>query len=315
MSSNNPETNVDDLTKRIADAISPIIRDYVDERVGDGDGGAGGGLTREEVIALINEHAGSGDGGLTEDEVIALIKEHAGGAGDGADSDRLDALIARAERALAKLELTTGLRGTRLSVGPKEFDTDNDTEHTNPLWGVHFETEHDIHLGRATIDSLASGEFTIVCYRYEAGELREVAGEQTIRANGHEQRVPVEMTLDPGEYLLTRPVPGTRDDVDEARKSLPDIAFYPDDEAVSLRRRADYDGWENDSQHGLTWYGGDNPSFNNNKYYYYYYDLDVTVDPPEETTGTQAEDSPKHDGDADPDEYEQPEADITGSEP
>ena len=275
-----PKADPDDLTRRIAEAITPIIRDYVDDRIGDppGDGSgiteadvialikehapAGGdGLTEADVIDLIAAHAGSGDGegGLTEAEVIALINEH-GSGGAGGDPERLDALIERAEYALSKLELATGLRGTKLSVGP-DTPTNDDTMHTNPLWGQHFETEHEIHLGRATINSLASGEFTIVCYRYEAGELREVAGEQTVRANGHEQRVPLEMTLDPGEYLLTRPVPGTRDDVGEAREDLPDIAFYPDDEAVSLRRRANYDGWEDDSQHGLTWYGGANPSF------------------------------------------------------
>lgn len=323
------ETDSDDLTRRIAEAITPIIRDYVDERVGDtpGDGSgiteddvialikkhapAGGdGLTEADVIDLIAAHAGSGDGkgGLTEAEVIALINEHASG-GTGGDPERLDALITRAEYALSKLELATGLRGTKLSVGPTE-PTEDDAQHTNPLWGVHFQTDHSIHLGRATIDSLASGEFTIVCYRYEAGELREVAGEQTIRANGHEQRVPLEMTLDPGEYLLTRPVPGTRNDVGDARGDLPDIAFYPDDEAVSLRRRADYDGWEDDSQHGLTWYGGDNPSFAANKFWYYFFDLEVTVDPPE----AHAEEATTK-KDAGTDDYEPPEVDISRSEP
>jgi hypothetical protein len=302
------ETDPDDLTRRIAKALAPIIRDYVDDRIGDRNGEGPNGLTEAEIIDLIKKHAPAVEGGLIEEDIIALINEHASG-GAGGDPERLDALITRAEHALSKLELATGLRGKTISVGPPKIDRDNSAMHTNPLWGVHFQTEREIHLGRATIQSLASGEFTIVCYRYEAGKLREIAGEQKIRANSHEQRIPIEMTLDPGEYLLTRPVPGTRDDVGDARQDLPDIAFYPDDEAVSLSRPNSYDGWEADSQHGLTFYGGDNPSFSSNQLWYYWYDMEVTVDPVEAATTTATEDPD------DVEDYEPPAEDITGSEP
>lgn len=279
------------LLEQLIDGADQSIERYIDQKI-------------REHLETGGGSESDGSGGRSDEELIDLIKQHA----PGGDSERLDALIERAERALARLELTTGLRGETITVGPKA-PTSDDSYHTNPLWGVHFSTEHDIHLGRTTIDSLSSGEFTIVCYRYEAGELRAVAGEQTIRANGHEQRVPLEMSLDPGEYLLTRPVPGTRDDVGGARQDLPDIAFYPNDEAVSLRRRADYDGWEDDSTHGLTWYGGANPSFNDNKYWYYWFSTEVTVDPGEAIT-TAAEENPD-----DVEEYEPPAEDITGSEP
>ena len=49
--------------------------------------------------------------------------------------------------------------------------------------------------------------------------------------------------------------------------------------------------------------------FSDNKFWYYFYDLEVTVDPP--TTDAQT----AMGKDADTDDYEKPEVDISGGEP
>lgn len=216
----------------------------------------------------------SGDsGGLTDDERAEYTRT----------IERLNTFLGEAEGALRRLNAATD--PVNAWVAGPSFDDDaagaaDDEMHTNALWGLHIDTDRDVFLGTAAIEALTSGTLTMRLYEFDGTSsdhgLGAVVAAREVRVRGYQETIALDLHVPPGEYLLTRPVPRQRDD-DEGTidADLPDNAFAPSDDAVSLRRRENYDGWEGDSRDGVQFLGGAHPVYSNNEFWYYFHDLDV----------------------------------------
>lgn len=164
-------------------------------------------------------------------------------ASDGnVDLRAFDEVLGRLERAADALEFPA----RRIGSAPRG------EQHAASRWGIHFETDHPIHLGTATVDADQSGTFTAVVANYDGNSQFNPVHQRDITVDAGLNEIDLDMALDPGEYLLTR------------------------DGGFPLRRGA-WSGWESQSRDGLELYGGSKPGYENNRYWYYYFDLHVAA--------------------------------------
>lgn len=195
--------------------------------------------------------------------------------------ETLDTEISRLRETRENFERKVGLRGQSWTVGPKTISSQA-AMHSTPLWGVHFETQHDLTLGDTTIRSLQPGTVTIRAFEWtgERGTLGDVLGEKVVRCTGGEQTIHLDIDIPANtSVLLARPYPASREDALPIYSALPDQAFKPSDDDTSLAREQ-YDGWEADSKHGVQFHGKGHPIFtgSEDQYWYYFYSLEVTTD-------------------------------------
>lgn len=160
---------------------------------------------------------------------------------ESVDLRAFDEVLGRLEAAADALEFPAR------QVGP----TPRGDQHTATHWGIHFETEHAIHLGEATVDAGESGTFTAVVGEYDGNNFDPVH-ERNISVVEGVNTIDLDMALDPGEYLLTR------------------------DGSFPLRR-GEWSDWESQSRDGLELKGGGHPEYSNNRFWYYYFDLNVAA--------------------------------------
>ena len=127
------------------------------------------------------------------------------------------------------------------------------TQHTASHWGIHFRTERSIHLGEATVDAGESGSFTAVVGTYDGDAAFEPVQQREIDVDAGLNEIDLDMSLEPGEYLLTR------------------------DGGFPLRR-GEWSGWESQSRDGLELLGGSKPGdYSDNRFWYYFFDLHVAA--------------------------------------
>jgi hypothetical protein len=183
--------------------------------------------------------AASADG----DGVVCYCEEPADDGDVDIDDDALEAVITRLNRAADALEFPA----RRVGSMPRG------EQHTASHWGIHFRTERSIHLGETTVDAGESGSFTAVVGEYDGGSSFEPVHEREIDVDSGLNEVDLDMTLEPGEYLLTR------------------------DGSFPLRR-GEWSGWESQSRDGLELLGGSKPGdFTDNRFWYYFFDLNVAA--------------------------------------
>lgn len=165
------------------------------------------------------------------------------GTGGDVDSEALDAVIARLNAAADVLEFPA----RRVGAAPRG------TQHGASHWGIHFRTERPIHLGEATVDADESGSFTAVVGTYDGDAAFEPVHQREIDVDAGLNEIDLDMSLEPGEYLLTR------------------------DGSFPLRR-GEWSGWESQSRDGLELLGGSKPGdFSDNRFWYYFFDLHVAA--------------------------------------
>lgn len=217
-----------------------------------------GGLTREDVIALIDERGGTG--GITEADARALIAEHEASAPhEEIDSDaiadevagrldltgledlrdRLTVLIDRAEQTLDDVDDTL-----EDSLGP----TEPSGSYHEASWGIHLEVSQPTRFTTATVDANEAGEFTAILARYD-GEFYEPVDAQEISVEEGVQEVRLDLDARaPGEYLLRR-------------------------DGTHPLRRTEWDGWG--EYDGIDLKGGSRPGdyAKPNRYWYYWFKL------------------------------------------
>ncbi|ADJ13896.1 hypothetical protein [Halalkalicoccus jeotgali] len=158
------------------------------------------------------------------------------------DLRAFDEVLGRLERAADALEFPARRIGSAV----------RGQQHGASRWGIHFETDHPIHLGSATVDADQSGTFTAVVANYDGNNQFDPVQERDITVDAGINEIDLDMALEPGEYLLTR------------------------DGGFPLRRSA-WSGWESQSRDGLELYGGAKPGYESNRYWYYYFDLHVAA--------------------------------------
>lgn len=157
--------------------------------------------------------------------------------------DELSSLLTRLNDAADLLEFPAR------RVGPAPHGG----EHTNALWGVHFRTDRDVHLGTATVHAGESGSFDAVLGEYDGADRFDPVHERSIDVDAGRNEIVLDMALEPGEYLLTR------------------------DGSFPLLR-ADWNGWRRHSRDGFELIGGSKPGdFDDNRYWYYFFDLHVAA--------------------------------------
>jgi hypothetical protein len=155
--------------------------------------------------------------------------------------------------------------------------------HSNPLWGLHFETDRPIRFGQTLIEAEEPGTFTARIFRYrQDGSAGGWIDQTEIEATGQpEQCVDLDLYAPAGEYLLSRPIPtnrsAARDTYGDAVDDQHGAAFLNRDDDVSLVRLAEYDGFDDDSINGVEFYGSLNPMFSSNDAWYYFYNLEVST--------------------------------------
>lgn len=276
--------------------LSETQRNEVEHLLDSREHDPGYGLTEDDVRRLIGEHSHPGDDDrLTEDDVRRIIREEknsdgeggSGGEGDSADGidpDRISEIETELQllrQSRENFERKVGLRGESWRVGPDEISS-RASMHSTPLWGIHFKTERSLTLGDVTIRSLEPGTVTFRAYQWsgERGTLGDVLDEKEVRCSAEEQTVHLDFDIPENtSVLLTRPYPEPRSDAPSAYSSLPDQAFKPSDDETSLTME-EYDGWADDSKHGVTFHGKGHPIFSGNSvpYWYYFYSLEVITD-------------------------------------
>lgn len=157
------------------------------------------------------------------------------------DLRAFDEVLGRLERAAAALEFPA----RRIGAPPRG------DQHGASHWGIRFVTHKPMHIGTATVDADESGTFTAVVGEYDGDRFAPVH-KRDISVDSGLNEIDLDMTLEPGEYLLTR-------DGD-----------FP-------LRRGEWSGWESQSRDGLELKGGSKPGYDDNRYWYYYFDLNVAA--------------------------------------
>ncbi|WP_122089386.1 twin-arginine translocation signal domain-containing protein, partial [Halalkalicoccus subterraneus] len=109
------------------------------------------------------------------------------------DLRAFDEVLGRLEAAADALEFPA----RRIGANPRG------TQHGATHWGIHFETEHAIHLGEATVDADQAGTFNAVVGEYD-GTNFDAVHERDISVEAGLNTIDLDMALEPGEYLLTR---------------------------------------------------------------------------------------------------------------
>lgn len=126
-------------------------------------------------------------------------------------------------------------------------------EHTTPLWGLHFRTDRDVHLGPTVVHAGESGSFTAVLGEYDGGDRFDPVVERSLDVEEGRNDLDLDMDVEPGEYLLTR------------EGDLPLL-------------RDEWDDWKGQSHDGFELIGGSKPGdFDENRQWYYFFHLLVAA--------------------------------------
>ncbi|WP_122089227.1 twin-arginine translocation signal domain-containing protein, partial [Halalkalicoccus subterraneus] len=163
------------------------------ERPTTDDGGSANNWTRRTFMAALGATgvaAVAGNAQAADEDIVNDLEQ----ADEGnVDLRAFDEVLGRLEAAADALEFPA----RRIGANPRG------AQHGASRWGIHFETEHPIHLGEATVDADQAGTFSAVVGEYDGSSFSPVH-ERNIGVDTGLNTIDLDMALEPGEYLLTR---------------------------------------------------------------------------------------------------------------